>query len=227
MKFTEETLTVLRNFGSINSNIVFNPGNVIKTMSEAKTIMATATIEQEIESQFGIYDLNEFLSVIAMFSDPELMFDPDMKFVKVSEGRRSVKYYFASPSILTTPTKDITMPPIDVSFTLTKDDMADIRKASSTLGVTDVVFTCTPGEAPKLVVTDTKDVTSNSFDIEIQDTAENVEVTCNLIFNINNFKFIQDDFKVSISSKLISRFTTLNSNMEYFVALEKNSTYGV
>jgi hypothetical protein len=104
--------------------------------------------------------------------------------------------------------------------------MSNIRTACSTLGVTDVVLTCTPGDIPKLVVTDTKDVTSNSFDIEVQNM-EVSDVTCKLIFNINNFKFIQDDYEVSISSKLISKFKTLNSDMEYFVALEKNSTYGV
>jgi hypothetical protein len=118
------------------------------------------------------------------------------------------------------------MPPVDVTFVLTADDMSNIRTACSTLGVTDVVLTCTPGDIPKLVVTDTKDVTSNSFDIEVQNM-EVSDVTCKLIFNINNFKFIQDDYEVSISSKLISKFKTLNSDMEYFVALEKNSTYGI
>ena len=46
MKLSNETRDVLKNFASINSNIVFNGGNEIKTMSEAKNIMSTATVAE-------------------------------------------------------------------------------------------------------------------------------------------------------------------------------------
>ena len=44
MNLTSETLLLLKNFSAINSNVVIRPGNVIKTMSEAKNIMAQATV---------------------------------------------------------------------------------------------------------------------------------------------------------------------------------------
>ena len=225
MKLSEETLTLLKNFAGINSNIVMNPGNVVKTMSESKTIMGQATIAESIPNQFGIYDLNEFLGVVNMFDDPDLEFDPNMKFVNVREGNKSVKYFFSDASILTTPTKDIVMPPCEVNFTLTSSDMANIRKASSALGVTDLVVSIKSNSAPMLIVTDTEDATSNTFEVALTEYSA-AGVDCRFVFNIGNFKFVNEDYQVSISSKLLSNFKSLTSSTEYWVALEKKSTFG-
>jgi len=225
MKLSEQTLTTLKNFAGINANIVINPGNSIKTMSESKTIMGQATIAESIPNQIGIYDLNEFLGVVNMFDDPDITISQDIKFLTVNEGNKSVKYFFADPSILTSPSKDITMPPCEVTFTLTAADMANIRKASAALGVTDVVVQTAPNTTPKLIVTDTEDATSNSYEVDIQNCSA-AGVTCNFVFNIANFKFVNDDYNVSISSKLLSNFKAVNNPVEYWVALEKKSTFG-
>jgi len=225
MKLSEQTLTTLKNFAGINANIVINPGNSIKTMSESKTIMGQATIAESIPNQIGIYDLNEFLGVVNMFDDPDITISQDIKFLNVNEGNKSVKYFFADPSILTSPSKDITMPPCEVTFTLTAADMANIRKASAALGVTDVVVQTAPNTTPKLIVTDTEDATSNSYEVDIQNCSA-AGVTCNFVFNIANFKFVNDDYNVSISSKLLSNFKAVNNPVEYWVALEKKSTFG-
>jgi len=225
MKLSNETLSVLKNFAGINSNVVLNPGQTVKTMGESKSIMAAAQISEEIPSQIGIYDLNEFLGVVNMFDDPDLLFDNEFKSVRVTEGKRAVKYFFSEPSILTSPSKDIVMPACRVSFTISAEEMANLRRAASALGVTDVVVKCEPGTTPQLIVTDTKDSTSNSYEIDLDDSVGE-GVTCNFIFNINNFKFISDDYNVTISEKLISNFQAVNSPIQYWVALEKNSTFG-
>lgn len=225
MKLSNETLSVLKNFAGINSNIVLNPGQTVKTMSESKTIMASANIAEDVPSQIGVYDLNEFLGVVNMFEDPDLLFDNEFKSVRVTEGKRAVKYFFSEPSILTSPSKDIVMPACPVSFTISAEEMSNLRKAASALGVSDVVVKCEPGSNPQLVVTDTKDSTSNSYEIDLEDGVGE-GITCNFIFNIGNFKFVADDYEVSISDKLISNFKAKNQPIEYWVALEKNSTFG-
>lgn len=225
MKLSNETLSVLKNFAGINSNIVLNPGQTVKTMSESKTIMASANIAEDVPSQIGVYDLNEFLGVVTMFEDPDLLFDNEFKSVRVTEGKRAVKYFFSEPSILTSPSKDIVMPACPVSFTISAEEMSNLRKAASALGVSDVVVKCEPGSNPQLVVTDTKDSTSNSYEIDLEDGVGE-GITCNFIFNIGNFKFVADDYEVSISDKLISNFKAKNQPIEYWVALEKNSTFG-
>ena len=226
MKLSQDTLNVLKNFGTINSNLVFRPGMPLATMSEAKTIMASATIEETFPHVFGVYDINELLSVMSMFDDPELKFAEDMNSVSIVQGKRSVKYFFANPEHLTSPSKSITMPSVDLSFSLSADDLNALRKASSALGATDVVVYADEGDGPVCAkVTDIKDATSNSFDIELENVTRPTE-SFSFVFNINNFKVISGDYNVSISSKLISQFKHTSLAVEYFIALEKSSVFG-
>jgi len=219
MNLSSETLSVLKNFSAINSNVVIRPGQTLKTMSEAKNIMASATVSESFPDEFGIYDLNEFLSVVSMFENPTLDFDSSMKFVSIVDGKRSVKYFFSDTSILTTPSKDITMPPCELKFNLSADDLSALRKAASALGVSDVVVS-----EGKATVTDVKDNTSNSFSIDL-DVVQNPSESYSFVFNINNFKLLNGDYEVAVSSKLISHFKNQGVEVEYYIALEKSSTF--
>lgn len=225
MNLTPETLLLLKNFSSINSNVVIRPGNVIKTMSEAKNIMAQGQVTESFPNEFGIYDLNEFLSVVAMFDSPVLKFDPDMKFVSIVDGKRSVKYFFSDISILTSPSKDITMPPTELKFKLSSDELNTLRKAGSALGVTDVVVTSSKDGGVTAQVTDIKDSTSNAFSIEL-DVVIQPNDSFNFVFNLNNFKVLAGDYEVAVSSKLISHFKNTSAEVEYYIALEKSSSFG-
>lgn len=226
MKLSNETQTILKNFAAINSNIVINEGSALKTIAEAKNILAKATIDESFDTSFGIYDLNEFLGVTAMFDDPELTIADDSLSIKISQGRSAVKYFFSAPDILTSPSKDIAMPSSEVTFTFTQADMQAVRKAAGALGVSDVVVTGNAGESGiSLVVTDVKDNTSNSFAIDVE-SSQRADEEFKFVFNIGNFKFVQGDYEVTISKRLISHFKNLSAPVEYWVALEKNSTFG-
>ena len=77
----------------------------------------------------------------------------------------------------------------------------------------------------RLSIADISNATSNLFSIDVEGTyPEGVDF--NFIMNVNNLKVIDEDFHVAISSKLISQFTSTQSDIEYFIALEKSSTYG-
>jgi len=82
MKVSNVTQAILKNFASINSNIVINAGSELKTIAEAKNVLAKATVEESFDTPFGIYDLNEFLGVMAMFDDPELTVADDALSIK-------------------------------------------------------------------------------------------------------------------------------------------------
>ena len=58
---SKQTLGILKNFSSINSNILISPGNVIKTISPMKNIMSKSTVKETFETEFGIWDLNKYL----------------------------------------------------------------------------------------------------------------------------------------------------------------------
>lgn len=225
MKLSSETLAVLKNFASINSNIVFRGGSTIKTMSEAKNILASAKVPEDFPTDVGIYDLNEFLGVMSMFNDPDLDFYDN--YVRIGEDGRSVQYFFSDCSILTSPSKDIQMPDPEVSFTLSDSELATIRKAASTLSVSDLVIECkSPNEMDMTAtVTDLADSTSNSFSLSLS-SVQMPDVPFRFVFNVSSFKILSGNYRVDVSSKLISHLTSESSAVDYWVALEKSSTFG-
>jgi len=220
---TEQTLTVLKNFAQINPNIVIEEGNVIKTISEAKNVVSKSILDVEFPKGFGIFDLNEFLSAINLVDQPSLKFYDNYLIISDSVGRTNIKYYYSDPDILTYPTKEIAMVDADVQFTLTGDVLSRIRRAASVLGHEYLNVTVI-NNALCLSVADTSDATSNAYTVDNDGTYN--EENFNFVFKISNLKMIDGDYNVSISSKLISHFVNTKSNIEYWVALEKNSTYG-
>jgi hypothetical protein len=69
MKLSNDTLNVLKNFASINQSIMFKKGKTLKTVSGGKNVLAEATINEEIPADFGVYNLNEFLSVLSLHKE--------------------------------------------------------------------------------------------------------------------------------------------------------------
>ena len=217
MKLSNETREVLKNFSTINQNLLVKNGNVINTMSAMKNIVSKATIPDTFNTEFAIYDLNEFLSALSLFKDPTLDFtDKEVK-LKEEGGGSSLNYFFSDPSIVTAPKTEITMPSVDVEFTFTQDTFNQILKASAVLGVPDVVLKGTAGGTIDLTVTDRKNDTSNDFSITV---GENSPSDFTYFIKVENLKLLSGDYKVEVSSKGISHFSNVNKPVEYFIALE-------
>ena len=217
MNLSNDTKEVLKNFSSINQNLMVNSGNVIGTMSAMKNIVAKATIPDTFQNEFAIYDLNEFLSALSLFKKPSLNFSE--KSVKLDEegGGSSLNYFFSDPSIVTSPKTDITMPSVDVEFTFTQDTFNQIMKASAVLGTPDVEVKGTVGGDINLVVTDRKNDTSNDFSMKV---GENSSSTFSHFFKVENLKLLSGDYNVQVSNKGISHYKNVSKDIEYFIALE-------
>lgn len=217
MQLSGDTREVLKNFSTINQNLLVRSGNTINTMSAMKNIVAKATIPDTFSDEFAIYDLHEFLSALSLFKSPSLEFTD--KSVKLNEegGGSSLNYFFSDPSVVTTPKTEITMPSVDVEFVFTQDTFNQIQKASAVLGVPDVVLRGTTGGDVLLTVTDRKNETSNDFAIKV---GENSPSDFTHYFKVENLKLLAGDYKVEVSSKGISRFTNMTKPIEYFIALE-------
>lgn len=220
MELSSQTLQVLNNFASVNSNIVIHTGNVLRTVSESKTILARAEIEEEFPSGFGIYDLNEFLSALSLVESPRITFDEKNMDISDGSGRSSLKYFYSDPSILTTTSNEIVMPEADVTFRLDRETMNKIKKAASVLGHTEVSVQNDDGVIV-LAVANNEDASSNEIKIAVDGEASSEDFK--YIFSIANLKMIEGDYDVSLSSKLISHFVNTESNVEYWVALQKTS----
>lgn len=225
MELNDGTLQVLKNFSGINQNILIRSGNTLKTISEARNVVSRATISEEFPKDFGIYDLNEFIGVLSLVDTPRLKFEDEYVTVGDSTGRSKVKYFFSAEETLTTPQKDITMPSAEVKFVLTNDTLNKLKRAASTLGHTEVSISGKDGVL-SLSVVESQNSTSNSYSIDV-DGEFDQDTPFNFVLSINNLKILPGDYDVEISSKLISQFSHKEMNVQYWIALEKTSTYGV
>jgi hypothetical protein len=220
MKLSDKTLTLLKNFSSINQSIMFKQGSSLRTISVMKNILAEANIQEDIPKDFGIYDLNQFLNGLALHKDPELDFDNE-GYAVIREGKMRSKYFFAEPSVIVSPPdKDIDLPTEDVCFVLNTQQLDKLLKAASVYQLPDLSAI---GEAGviKLVVRDKKNDTSNDFSIVVGET--NSDFVFN--FKVENIKIIPGTYDVVVSQKLLSRFTSQNYDLTYYIALEPDSTF--
>jgi len=223
MELTEKTMQVLKNYATINPNIVITEGNVIKTVSEAKNVLSSVELDVSFPQTFGIYELSEFLSVLSLVDSPRLKFEDTYVLVTDNAGRSRIKYFYSDIDMLTTPSKDIIMPETEVKFTLDSATLSSIKRAASVLGHTEMSVSASDGVV-SLSVIDNNDRTSNVYSIDVDGVF--AEEKFNFIFNISNLKMIDGDYEVGISKKLISHFVNKENGIEYWCALEKSSTYG-
>jgi hypothetical protein len=228
MKLSANTLEVLKNFSTINQNIVFNPGKKISTISEARNILTTASIEEELPQQFGVYDLTQFLGVLGLVNEPEVKLEEKFAVIGDSVGRSRVKYFFTDVEMLTSPgqqmlSKAENMDNFEVNFVLDQSTLNSLKKAASALGHSSVSITPNNGSI-SLTVFEPADSTSNSYSIDVPGTYE--DETFNLVISISNLKILPGDYDVSLSSKLMSKFSHKEKDIQYWIALEKASTYG-
>ena len=224
MELTENTLQILKNFSAINSNIVINEGYTLQTIAEAKNLLAKAEVVENFPKSFGIYDLNEFLSVLNLVDSPQLEFNEEYVAIADSSGRSKIKYRYAHIDMLTTVTKDVKMPPHDISFTLDNTTLGRIKRAAAALGHNELVIEPDGDGLASLTVTTVENKTANTYSISVP--VETNESIYKLVFNISNIKVLAGDYVVEVSSKLISKFTNSANSMNYWIALEKTSTYG-
>lgn len=220
---TEQVQQVLKNFAGINPNIVVEKGNTIRTLSEGRNVFGKATVDVDFPIKFGIYDLNEFLSVLSLVDEPKLTFSESSCTVADTTGRSNIRYFFTDTDHLTTPTKDIKMPDADVMFNIGNDTLNKIKRAASSLGHSELSITPNNGSIA-LTVFDSENPTSNTFSVDVDGRYSTDKF--NLILSIANLKVLPGDYQVDISSKLISHFTSTDSGVEYWIALEKTSSYG-
>ena len=221
MKLSEDTVNLLKNFSAINPNMVFKAGNTINTISEAKNILATAQIAEKFEKTFGIYDLIEFLAAVSLVEDPELTLNESS--ITIRDGVTSIEYFYSEPSILTSPAKMVTMPKPEVVLNLSADVINKIKRASAVFGHASLAITGDKGRVSVSIV-DPKNPSANTYSI-LLDEANDCKESFTFVMAIGNLKMLPGDYTVEISSKLISHFKNNSTPVEYYIALEKTSTF--
>jgi gp45 sliding clamp, C terminal len=220
MKLSESTITILKNFSSINQSILVKTGSKLRTISVMKNILAEATIKEEFTKDFAIYDLNQFLNGLGLHQDPDLDFENDSHVI-IREGKRRVKYFFADPEVIVSPPeKEISLPSEDVCFQLEHFQLDKLIKAAAVYQLPDLSAVGDAGVI-RLVVRDKKNDTSNEYSIVVGETDK--KFTFN--FKVENIKIIPGSYDVVVSEKLLSKFTNERYSLSYWIALEPDSNF--
>lgn len=217
MKLSKQTITLLRNFAGINQNLLIRPGNSIMTVAPNKTSFAVATIEESFDTEFAIYDLNELLGVMSIFTDPDLMFSE--KSLVISEGKNRIRYMPADPEVLIFPKKQPKFSDSpECTFNLTAQQLQQIIKASSILKVP-VVTVKGDGTKVSILVHDKTNPNSNQFVIDVESDTSQV---FDMHVKVESLKMLNEDYVVDVSFSKILRFT--GDKKTYLVTCETDSS---
>ena len=223
MKLSSDTINLLKNFASINQGIYFKQGKTIKTVSPQKNIMAEVTVDESFPVDFGVYDLNNFLSVISLHKDdPTLNFEDKNILISGLKGRSKIKYRFCEPTmIVVPPEKNIVMPDPEIRFTLNAEDFDWVLRAAAVLSSPHIAIE-SDGEKVFVSTLDLQNDSAHTDSIEIADGNGD---KYRMIFKTENLKMISGTYEVSLSSKGISHFKNKTKNLQYWITTEAGSKF--
>jgi hypothetical protein len=232
MKLSKETLAIMKNFAGINANLMLKNGNKISTISPAKSVMAVAQISENLpingSGNFGIYELNDFLSAYTLMEDPDLTFADN--FCMISKGHQKIKFYSAASEMLLVPSKESLPVSDDVSFNLKATDLDMISKSAAILKVSDISIVSKDGKV-SVEVADKKaqqaaksgQSTANTFNLDIGTSDKEFKVN----MKVDNLqKIVLTDYVVTVDSKKLSKFSATKGSLVYYIAIESDSVIG-
>ena len=215
MKLSENTIAVLKNFASINSGVVLSAGSAQRTISPEKSILVEATLDDDIPTQFGIYDLNQFLGNLTTLRNPELSFNKDT--VTLDDGELSFDYRACSANlIITPPEKELVLKSVDVTFALPNDTLQKLLKVATMNSLPNLSVVGKNGEL-LLKIHERANDTSNSGTIKIGEYAGQ-DFTAS--FKTDNLKLLPNDYTVEIQKGAFAKFENAAKTLKYFIALE-------
>jgi len=225
MKLSDDTVTVLKNFSSINQSLLFKSGNTLKTISPLKTIFVEATVGESFPKEFALYDLNKLLAKVSLYKDAELAFDDDKINISTENKKKSDYIKYCSPKVIVTaPEKPITFGDPDYSFSLSQEDLDWMRKSAGISGSPNFVFE-SDGSTIQFIATDVKDDSADQSKIEIGSVTDGK--TFKVVMKVENFKLLDGSYDVAIAKKGMAQFKHKTVAITYYIAIEAAaSTFG-
>ena len=214
MKLSDKTVGILKNFSTINQNILIKEGSKLRTMSTMKNILAEADVSEAFPADFGIYDLNEFLGVLTLAKDADLNFD-NQAFLTADSGPTRIKYMYSDASILTVPPETFNAPETDVNFSMPQDILTSVLKASAVMQLPDITITSNGNPGVEVTATDLKNTSSNNYTQVLDIDRQPFECR----FKAENLKMITGDYEVHVSTSAgVSHW--VGTDVSYWIAME-------
>lgn len=216
MQFSDRTIEILKNFSAINPGIQFRSGNVLKTITSDKTLFAQASLQEDVEQDFCIYDLSRFLGIISTFQGPIMNLKDSHVLISGKLGRVSYKY--ARPeTIILPPEKDINLDTTNACyFPLTVDNLKNIFSISGIMGLPDITICGREGQL-SIRVNNAKEMLnspdSDCFQIDLGPIDREFE--CRL--KKDTMKILPDNYDVTVTDNVVM---FKSNDLTYWMACE-------
>lgn len=215
MKLSKETIEIIKNFSIINNSLLLKKGKIQRTISPQKTILAQATISEDMPIDCAIYNLSQWLGVLALQGDADIAFGE--KSMAIKNGASIVTYFYSSPeNIMSPPDKKITLaaPDVTAAFTLKSEDLQQAIKAAAVLGLPEIVLFGRDGQA-FIGACDVRSKTANGFELKIGRAESNYR----MLFRVENIKVLPRAYSMQLSSRL-AYFQSEAKDLEYWAPIE-------
>lgn len=230
MLISNNTIEVLKNYAEINQSLIFRQGSVLKTVNEQTNVLSKCTVNETFPQDFAIYDLNKFLGVLSLFTDPELTYRETSVAIQSSvdanhftAGDQVAEYQFASKSLFEEEEKildkEIELPSVEANFHLEEKYLMQIMRAASVMGLPEVAVEASENGNIHMKAVDSK-TSVDSFSVDVGRASE---TTFKMIFKIENLKLMRGSYDVSLSNKGLGHFSHSTKELEYWIATETTS----
>jgi hypothetical protein len=216
MKISKNTLDILKNFATINTNLLVREGNVLATISVQKNQFARAEVPEQFPREFAVYDLNALLQLLTLDADQDVDFGE--KSLKITKDLGEFEFFYSDPTIIVAaPNKTIPVEP-KIVFDLAASEIQAILKAAAIVQAPVLSFKG-DGSTVTAIVSDPATPGSNSYKRQVGTTDQ----TFNCMIDVERVKIIPEGFKVTINSKFIHLEST-SRDLKYWLAVNPSSS---
>jgi hypothetical protein len=226
MKLSQNTLSLLQSFASINANLLVKPGNKLITRNASGGAQARAVVEETFPVQFAIYDLNQLLGLLSISGDSDVTFGEKSLVIKSPNGGE-LEYYYADPSLVTSPPDTELQIESTFTFTIPATDINIVQKTSNLVSATTLTFVCDNGDVT-MKINDPKNTTSNTY--------RKVVGTCDKSFamkmSADTFRaIVPDSYEVQVGIAIgrggarvpVFTFNSTSRKLTYLIAADPTS----
>ena len=217
MRISDTTMQILKNFATINANLLIRPGNRLTSIATTQSVLGTAEVAETFPEEVPIYDLPNFLSVLSMDKEADLEFCGEHVMITANGG--TIKYKYADASLLTAPPENVQIQlEVLFDFSITAKELADMKKASSLIGASVMSIKC-DGEKSTILIGNPTKPDANQYSREIGET----DVVLRADLDMARVNFVPDDYDVAVCNPAFVYFKGKNGGVEYYVSLETSS----
>lgn len=218
MRLSKETRKILKHFSDISKSIWLQPGDILATRNQNGHVYGQAKIPEIFPhaEPVLIFDLQKFLSVLNMFENADLEFYDD--YINITNGRSTVSYYYSEPmdQCPMAKTKAPNMPPIKGTFQLGDQDLTEIQKAASLIGVKDLHIIAGNGTI-KMVLNNSQQSNAGEFELIVENNYSGPDYKGEI--SVDAVNLMPGSYTVDFTDTPITRFTHTNNNVVYYIAI--------